>query len=90
MDIKEMNMEEVETRSAELAEQINDENADLDAIETEVQELEERKATILRETEERKKGFRKERCPGGSHRSLFLYDFFHYFHKILIFLKHEI
>lgn len=55
MDIKEMNMEEVETRSAELAEQINDENADLDAIETEVQELEERKATILRETEERKK-----------------------------------
>lgn len=55
MDIKEMNMEEVETRSAELAEQITDENADLDAIETEVQELEERKATILRETEERKK-----------------------------------
>ena len=55
MDIKEMNMEEVETRSAELAEQINDENADLDVIETEVQELEERKATILRETEERKK-----------------------------------
>lgn len=55
MEIKEMNMEEVETRSAELAEQINDENADLDAIETEVQELEERKATILRETEERKK-----------------------------------
>ena len=55
MEIKEMNMEEVETRSAELAEQITDENADLDAIETEVQELEERKATILRETEERKK-----------------------------------
>lgn len=55
MEIKEMNMEEVETRSAELAEQIADENADLDAIETEVQELEERKATILRETEERKK-----------------------------------
>ena len=55
MEIKEMNMEEVETRSAELAEQITDENADLDAIENEVQELEERKATIIRETEERKK-----------------------------------
>lgn len=55
MEIKEMNMEEVETRSAELGELLNTENADLEAIESEVNELEERKAEIIRETEERNK-----------------------------------
>lgn len=54
-DIKEMNMQEVETRSAELGEMLNTEEADLEAISQEVTELEERKATILKETEERSK-----------------------------------
>ena len=55
MEIKNMNMEEVDTRSAELGEMLNTENADLESIENEVAELEERKATILKETEERNK-----------------------------------
>lgn len=55
MEIKEMNMQEVETRSAELGEMLNTEEADLEAINKEVTELEERKATILKETEERSK-----------------------------------
>ena len=55
MEIKEMNMQEVETRSAELGEMLNTEGADLEAIGQEVSELEERKATILKETEERSK-----------------------------------
>ena len=55
MEIKNMNMEEVETRSAELGEMLNAENADLESIENEVTELEERKAEILKETEERSK-----------------------------------
>lgn len=55
MEVKEMTMEEVETRSAELAELIQDENADLEAIDKEVGELEERKAEILKEVEERGK-----------------------------------
>ena len=50
-----MNMQEVETRSAELGEMLNTEGADLEAIGQEVSELEERKATILKETEERSK-----------------------------------
>ena len=54
-DIKEMNMQEVETRSAELGEMLNTEGADLEAISQEVTELEERKAAILKETEERSK-----------------------------------
>lgn len=55
MNIKDMTMQEVETRSAELAEMVNGENADLEAIEKETNELEERKAQILREAEERSK-----------------------------------
>lgn len=55
MEIKEMNMQEVETRSAELGEMLNTEGADLEAIGQEVTELETRKAEILRETEERSK-----------------------------------
>lgn len=55
MEIKEMTMAEVETRSAELAESLNSENADLEAIEAEVAELEQRKADILAYAEERSK-----------------------------------
>lgn len=55
MDIKDMTMQDIETRSAELAEMVNGENADLEAIEKETNELEERKAQILREAEERSK-----------------------------------
>lgn len=55
MEIKDMTMQDIETRSAELAEMVNGENADLEAIEKETNELEERKAQIVREAEERSK-----------------------------------
>jgi len=54
MEIKEMNMAEIEERTAVLKETMNDENADLDAIEKEVTELETRKAEIMQEVEQRK------------------------------------
>ena len=54
MEIKEMMMEDIEVRSAELKEAALKEDADIDAIEAEVSELEARKAQILKEVEERK------------------------------------
>lgn len=55
MEVKDMTMQDIESRSAELAEMVNGENADLEAIEKETNELEERKSQILREAEERSK-----------------------------------
>ena len=49
-----MSMEDIETRSAELSNLLNDENADLDAITNEVEELEQRKAQIIADAETRK------------------------------------
>ena len=54
MEINEMSMEDIETRSAELSNLLNDENADLDAITNEVEELEQRKAQIIADAETRK------------------------------------
>lgn len=54
MEIKEMQMADIEVRSAELAEAMTAEDADIEHITAEVQELEERKAQILAEAEERK------------------------------------
>lgn len=53
MEINEMTMEQIETRSNELADLLNDSNADLDAISKEVAELEERKAQIAEQAEKR-------------------------------------
>ena len=54
MEINEMSMEDIETRSAELSNLLNDENADLDAITNEVEQLEQRKAQIIADAETRK------------------------------------
>ena len=54
MNIEEMSMKDVENRSAEIAEMLKAEDADIDALTAEVEKLEERKAQILREAEERK------------------------------------
>lgn len=54
MNIEEMSMNDVETRSAELRELMNAEDADIDALTAEVEKLEARKAQILKEAEERK------------------------------------
>lgn len=54
MEIRDMQMEDIEARSAELVEAMNAEDADITTIEAEVQALEERKAQILAEAEERK------------------------------------
>ena len=55
MEIKEMQMSDIEQRSAEIEELLKSEDADIDALTTEVQELENRKAEILAEVEQRKK-----------------------------------
>lgn len=49
-----MSMEAIEARSAELSNLLNDENADLDAITNEVEQLEQRKAQIIADAETRK------------------------------------
>jgi len=54
MEINEMGMEAIETRSAELSNLLNDENADLEAITNEVELLEQRKAQIIADAETRK------------------------------------
>lgn len=54
MEIRDMQMSDIEVRSAELAEALTAEGADIDTITAEVTELEERKAQILAEAEERK------------------------------------
>lgn len=54
MEIREMKMSDIEQRSAEIEELLKSEDADIDALTTEVQELENRKAEILAEVEQRK------------------------------------
>ena len=49
MEIKDMLMSDIETRSAELTSMVEQPDADIEAITAEVQELEERKAQILAE-----------------------------------------
>ena len=54
MEIKEMQMSDIEVRSAEIEEEMKDENADIDALTKEVEEMEERKVQIEAEVEQRK------------------------------------
>lgn len=54
MEIKDMQMADIEARSAELENAMNAENADIENITAEVTALEERKAQIVAEAEERK------------------------------------
>lgn len=54
MNIEEMSMKDVENRSAEIRELMEVEGADIDALTAETEKLEERKAQILKEAEERK------------------------------------
>ena len=54
MEIKEMQMSDIERRSAEIEELLKSEDADIDALTKEVEELENRKAQILAEVEQRK------------------------------------
>lgn len=53
MDINTMNMSQVESRLAEIKNLISAEDADLDALEQEIDALEARKASIIAETEKR-------------------------------------
>ena len=55
MEIKDMNMSDIEQRSLEIEEEVKKDNADVEALGEEIKELEERKAQILDETEQRKK-----------------------------------
>ena len=55
MKIDEMQMSDIETRSAEIEELLKGEDADIDSLTAEVEELEKRKAQILAEVEQRKK-----------------------------------
>ncbi|HAB93179.1 MAG TPA: phage major capsid protein [Lachnospiraceae bacterium] len=54
MEIKDMQMADIEARSAELETEMNAENADIEKIAAEATALEERKAQIVAEAEERK------------------------------------
>ena len=54
MEIKEMQMSDIEKRSVEITEELNKDDADIEKLEAEVKELEERKAQIETEAEERK------------------------------------
>ena len=55
MKIDEMQMSDIETRSAEIEELLKSDDADIDSLTAEVEELEKRKAQILEEVEQRKK-----------------------------------
>ena len=55
MEIKEMQMSDIEQRTAEIEELLKGEDADIDSLTAEVEELAERKAEILTEVEQRKK-----------------------------------
>lgn len=55
MEIKEMQMSDIETRSAEIEELLKSEDADIESLTKEVEEMEARKAEILTEVEARKK-----------------------------------
>ena len=54
MEIKEMTMNDIEVRSAEIEEELQNENADVETLTAEVEELEARKAQIIEEAEQRK------------------------------------
>lgn len=54
MEIKEMQMSDIEQRSAEIEELLKSEDADIDSLTKEVEEMEARKAQILAEVEQRK------------------------------------
>lgn len=54
MEIKEMQMSDIEKRSAEIEELLKSEDADIDSLTKEVEEMEARKAQILTEVEQRK------------------------------------
>lgn len=54
MEIKDMNMEQIEARKAEIRELLNAEDCDVDALSAEVDELEERAAKIRADVEQRK------------------------------------
>ena len=53
MEVKDMKMEDIETRMAEINELLNDENADIDALTEEVNSLEARSNEIKLEVEKR-------------------------------------
>lgn len=55
MEIKEMQMSDIEQRSLEIEEEMAKEDADIDSLTAEVEQLEERKAEINAEVEQRKK-----------------------------------
>lgn len=54
MNINEMDLEQVETRMAEVKDMLHEDGADLDALENEINELKTRKASIMAEIETRK------------------------------------
>ena len=54
MEIKEMQMSDIERRSAEIEEMLKADDADIESLSAEVEELESRKAEILAEVEQRK------------------------------------
>ena len=55
MEIKEMQMSDIEARAAEIEELMKAEDSDIETLTAEVEELESRKAEILEEVEQRKK-----------------------------------
>ena len=55
MEIKDMNMSDIEQRSLEIEEEVKKDDADVEALGEEIKAMEERKAQILDETEQRKK-----------------------------------
>lgn len=55
MEIKEMQMSDIEQRSLEIEEEMKNEGADIDALTAEVNDLEARKVQIEEEVEQRKK-----------------------------------
>ena len=55
MEIKEMQMSDIEQRTAEIEELLKSDDADIESLTTEVEQMAERKAEILAEVEQRKK-----------------------------------
>ena len=60
MEIRDMQFDEVEQRSAEVLAEMEKEGADLDALKAEAQQLQERKAELRKQAAERKASL-----PGG-------------------------
>ena len=54
MEIKEMSMTDVEIRAAEIEKEMSAQDADIEKLSAEVDELEKRKAEIIKDAEERK------------------------------------